>query len=80
MRNDSTMYLSRKMKKSMQEHLDSVGWQYGQNKKVINELSEIWKKMESEGLAYYMRSMGITQLTFITHAYKKYKSCELNNR
>ena len=69
-----------KIQKSMREHLESVSWQDGQDQKVFDELPNMWKKLETDGLMPEIKAMGMTFQHFMASAQQKYREIQIMKR
>lgn len=60
-----------RIRQSMMEHLESVGWTQGDNDLFIDELPNLWEKLMNEGLLREAMLRGFTYYHFCKIARQK---------
>lgn len=69
--------LRTKIQKSMREHLESVGWTEGNDQKIFDELPNMWRKLETDGLMPEIKAKGMTFQHFVASAQNKYREVKI---
>ncbi len=72
--------LKTKVKKSLTEHLESVNWKLGDDQKVFDELPNMWRKLETDGLMSEIKALGMTFEHFALSAQNKYKEIKIREQ
>ena len=65
--------LKSKARKSMTDYLNKIGWKHGDDRTVFNELPNMWRQLETDGLMDEIKSTGMTYQHFLEIAKRKHK-------